>query len=275
MGEVFGYVYAIGAVATWLLSANLFFKLFFETEEKNKSFFGWLFTCASMCPLYALVWPFVIKGIWNDLSNFEKNKQRQIEQLKYTDWVMGFQEDMDIPPPPWIDPKRFGTEFAEKYANHNNKPLGHAKTRQAASSQENTTNEIPRQTSQEIRRDAFKQRFTTAEGLAKKYSERLKAEAKEKEKLTNYIVPQTKSIDESFRSVLIERLEPKEPTTEIKEQSTHKESHTKSNVTKASTSNVKTFTRQISCPLCRYSLTVDILDRETNCPNCRKYIAVT
>lgn len=114
MGEVFGYVYVIGALGTGLLSACLYFKIFFGTEEKNQSLFGWIFTCASMCPAWALFWPFVIKRLWNDFSNFEKDWQRAIKQREYQDWAAGFQEDMDKPPPPWIDPTRFGNEFSEK-----------------------------------------------------------------------------------------------------------------------------------------------------------------
>lgn len=274
MGEVFGYVYVIGALGTGLLSACLYFKIFFDTEEKNQSLFGWIFTCASMCPVWALIWPFVIKSIWNDLSNFETNKQRTTKQSEYQDRAAGFQKDMDKPPPPLIDSKIFGNEFSEKNSYYD-KPSDQAKSYQAASSQQNAANENPRQTSEEIRRDAFKQRYIAAQVLAQKHSERLKAEAKEKEKLAKSSVLQTQGIDASSKSARIERSKPKQSTTEIKEQSTFKESHTKSTVTEVGPSNVKAFTKQISCPVCRYSLTVDILDRETNCTNCRKYIAIT
>lgn len=114
MGEVFGYVYVMGAVGTGVLSAYLYLKIYFDTEEKNESLFGWIFTCVAMCPVWALIWPFVIKGIWNDLSNFEKNKKGAIKQREHQDWVAGFQEDMDKPPPPWIDPKRFSVEIQAK-----------------------------------------------------------------------------------------------------------------------------------------------------------------
>jgi hypothetical protein len=274
MAEVFGYVYVIGAMGTGLLSARLYFKIFFDAAEKNQSLFGWIFTCASMCPVWALFWPFVIKSILNDLSNFEKNKQRAIKQREYQDWVAGFQEDTAKAPPPWIDPKRFGKAFSEKHTDYEN-PVDQAKSDQAVSSQQNVTNEKPRQTSEEIRRDAFKQRYIAAQILAQKHNERLKAEVKEKEKLAKSSVSQAQNIDDLPKAVQVERSKPTQPSTEIKKQSNYKGSHTKSTVTEVSSSKKEAFTKQISCPVCRYVLTVDTLDRETNCINCRKYIAIT
>jgi hypothetical protein len=272
MGEIFGYIYVMGAVGTALLSAYLYLKIYFDTEEKNQSLFGWIFTCVAMCPVWALIWPFVIKGIWNDLSNFEKNKKGAIKQREHQDWVAGFQEDMDKPPPPWIDPKRFGNELSKKNSDRD-EPLNQAKPNHTASNQKQTTNINPRQTSETIRRDAFKQRYMAAQILAKKHTARLEAEAKEKEKLANPSVSQIQKVDGVTTSAQIET--PKQLTPAIKTQSTRKDSHTKSTISGFDSIEVNAFTKTISCPVCRYDLTIDVLDRETKCKNCRQHIVIT
>jgi hypothetical protein len=272
MVELLGHVYVIGAVGTGLLSAYLYLKIYFDTEEKNESLFGWIVTCVAMCPLWALIWPFVIKAIWTDLSNFEINKQKGLEQRKYQEWVMGLQEDDDIPPPPWVDPKRFGNKFSKKNSDRD-ESLNQAMPNRTASNQKQTANVNPRQTSETIRRDAFKQRYMAAQILAKKYTEKLEAEAKEKEKLANLSDSHIKKVNSVTTPAPIET--PKQLTSVIKTQSTRKGSYIKSTIPGVNLVEVNVFTKTISCPVCRYNLSVDALDRETNCTNCRQYIVIT
>lgn len=99
-----------------------------------------------------------------------------------------------------------------------------------------------RKTSEEIRRDAFKQRYLAAQVHAKKQSERLKAEEREKENIAKISIPQIRKDDDEQREIHVEKS--KQPTSEVKEQSTHKEYYSKSDVSAEKNKLIDTFKKE-------------------------------
>jgi hypothetical protein len=269
MVEFFGYVYVIGAVGTGLLSACLYLKIYFDTEEKNESLFGWIFTCVAMCPVWALFWPFVIKAIWNDLSNFEKNKQGAIKQREYQDWVAGFQEDMDKPPPPWIDPKRFSVEIQAKQVTQRDSSMNNPRSTE---SMDSSPEVVSRPTAQEMRRNAFSQRYRDAHANARKYHDTILVTKTIKNATGPITEANNPNMEVSSKAGTLMTSEP-EVEVDVRRQSI-KDGYTTAQTLFDEQAKIGAYSKCVICHLCRHSLAVDTLQREMSCPNCGQRIVV-
>lgn len=271
MGELFLYLYVIGALATGTLTAVVYLKVFFAEDQRNPSILGWLFTCAAMCPFHAIVWPFVIKGLLHTLKNYDTELRRQKEQKQYQEWVMGLQDSDDYPAPPWIDPKRFDPEFVKKWGVHYKKNPDTSSTHDAQSriTQENTA----RLTSEEIRRGSFQKRYATARALAQQHKTTQENKRIKDNKNAIEVDPKLSPIRTNFATeagrLSADGISPKNMKRE-----TFKARHTDVQTAIDKPEELKPFTASVVCHVCREVLIVDTLEREASCPNCRQRLVV-
>ncbi|MDN3986999.1 hypothetical protein [Zwartia vadi] len=271
MGELLLYVFAIGALVTGIVSALVYFKIFFGENQKDPSFFGWVLTCLTMCPVNALIWPFVIKGLINTLKNYDAELRRKKEQKRYQEWVMGLQDNDDYPAPPWINPKTFGPEFVKQWGNYYNNTADTSSTQkfQASITQVNSA----RLTSEEMRRGSFPQRYATAQKLAQQHKV---AQEKKKIKDNRSLVELEPKLSPSRTNISIEvdRVSVDEVSPKDAKQEKINARHAFVQTTLNKPEQLKPFTKSVVCHVCRHVLIVDTLERESTCPNCRQHLIV-
>lgn len=136
------------------------------------------------------------------------------------------------------------------------------------------SSDIKRKTSEEMRRDSFKQRYENARVVAKNYSARdIATEAKGNEKKISLSERFLPSDTPRSKTAVEEIKNPKQA--EVKGILIKESDHKISMVFDESTKIKEVFTKSIDCHVCRYSFKVDLLEREATCPNCRQYIVIS